>query len=68
MRIALGRAQTRMAEQLLNRAEVGARCNRCVCERMTQGVRADAGPFGAVGNRNAAPWAIDNCGRSSGPR
>ena len=42
VRVALGRAQTRVAEQFLNRAQVGARLQQVRRERVPQRVRADA--------------------------
>ena len=44
VRVALRRAQPRVAEQLLNRAQVGAALQQMRRERMPQRVRADAEP------------------------
>ena len=42
VRVALGRAEARVAEEFLNRAQVGAALQQMRRERMPQRVRADA--------------------------
>ena len=53
VRVALRRAEARVAEQFLNRAQVGAALQQVRRERMPQRVRADAGPRAA--RRHVAP-------------
>ena len=44
VRVALGRAEARVAEELLNRAQVGAALQQMRREGMPEGMRADPGP------------------------
>src|ERR1019366_7769353 len=54
MRVALGGAEARVAEQLLDGAQVGAALEEMRRERVTQGVRTDAEPRAA--RRDVAPY------------
>ena len=62
VRVALGRAELRLAEQFLDRAEVGAGAEQVRGERVAKRVRADAlWDAGCAGGR--AHDAIDAAGR-----